>query len=346
MESDEKRYKKYIVLLSEHFEKLKKNSILNKNLTQDEKDLVSILNSSLSPEIRLKRYQQIFFRTMSVRMNAPAQIQNPEPGTNNQEPRLRYPISSTYYPQQSTRKKTKDQNVQTKFTREDMLRLISKKKKEAGTSTTVDEFQDYFNEDQSANNFAARQTSADINTMFKTPTKNPRQRQIEEIFEARARGEDFDNQPRNMRDIYANDKDELDVEGETSRVMDEIRRLSTSSTPNLKNLQFRGLGDPDRQNITVYNPDTNEVLSIDKSDKQLELERLHKSENSQVPPKKATKRRAPISELENLHRSTLLKQFSPTKAKTRSGFVKRPSTNSKATEPPAAWTSYEEKFNK
>lgn len=62
--------------MSETFEKILKNNILNKNLTEEEKDLISILNNNkLQPHQRLARYQQVLFaklykRTRDQRVDA------------------------------------------------------------------------------------------------------------------------------------------------------------------------------------------------------------------------------------------------------------------------------------
>lgn len=67
-DSSGRKYKKYFVLLPQHYDKLKSSAIDLKNLSKDEIEMVAILrNSKLSPVTRLKLYQQVLFRMLNKR---------------------------------------------------------------------------------------------------------------------------------------------------------------------------------------------------------------------------------------------------------------------------------------
>lgn len=99
----------------------------------------------------------------------------------------------------------------------------------------------------------------------------------------------------------------------------------------------------------MYDPSNNDLLSIEKSTAQLDLERRNSSNfleyqtpglmaSTPVLPKNASRpRRKLASELEKLQKSSINRKFSPTKARTRmaSGNVKQGALN---------WARYEDKF--
>lgn len=219
-----------------------------------------------------------------------------------------------------------------------------------GTSTTYFNSQDLGNDDNDEQNFGSQRESPDVNTIFNSPRKQQQPISLlEETFEDMGERHSavFANPSAPRVDIYEDDENELNVEGEVDRVIDDIRRLSTSSTPNLKNMQFRGLGDATTPNIVVYDPETNDVMTIEKSDKQLEYEKKKLTSGSS-PKVVKTIRRRPASELENLHRLALLNKFTPPKTRTRSGSKKanpqEPASVSQVEEQYDRWTSYEDKY--
>lgn len=63
-----RKFRKYVVVLSDAYEKILKNSISTKNLTPEEKQLIEILNNvKLEPRDRAVKYQQLLFKQLLAR---------------------------------------------------------------------------------------------------------------------------------------------------------------------------------------------------------------------------------------------------------------------------------------
>lgn len=116
--NDRKAYNKYVVLLSEQFDKLKKKSIRNENVTPIEKELITVLNDEkLAPDLRLRKYQQILFRQLHSRvLNDPALANHPS-GIEKKKVDIRNRISTS---NSLARNSAVDKSSQTKFTRDDI----------------------------------------------------------------------------------------------------------------------------------------------------------------------------------------------------------------------------------
>lgn len=249
-----KKYKRYIVILSENYDKLLAKSIVNEKLSAEEKQLISILNNTkLEPHKRLVAYQQILFAALNKRAD--------EYGLTHRQQlsNIGHSISNTRHPLSTNSHLISNKNywmmnpktdrmTQTKFDVHDLQRIkaSNSKRTEKGTNTAQTDYE---------HNFENRFGSPDVGEIFSTPA-GPRlsstfREDYHESMPVSIDDDDAANQSPDLNkaydDIYADDPKHFDASREKQNVIEQIERLSTSGTPDFRNMTFKNLGDPSKK---------------------------------------------------------------------------------------------------
>lgn len=210
MNDNQKKYRKYVALLSDVYEKVLKNSISNKNLILEEKYMISILNNKLEPHQRLAKYQQLLFKKLFARAHA-------------HNGGVKSSIALRHSNHRVTGIGDRIAGIR------DRLVIKSMQTGQLQKTYEEDEFDKHFSSRRGVSNFD--EIFANTARRFSTPH--------EDFHDARPDTDDKD-------DIYAKDHLEFDASAEKKRVLEEIRRLSTS-VPDWTKLQFCNLGKADEK---------------------------------------------------------------------------------------------------
>lgn len=239
----DKKYKKYVLILSENYKKLLENSINNKNLSSEEKELVSILNNKhLEPFQRLRRYQQILFVKLNSRARGLATsdrfLNNKYPGSD-----ISDPLSNVNIERPAIKI---DKNTQTKFSVAELKRRMnanSPKKTQNVASQAQDDYEQQF---------VSRFNSPNVEDIFSTPDLR-----LSSTFREEKEKETEKTSPilieSDEDDIYEDDKLHFDASREKRNVLEQIERLS-SGTPDFRNMTFQNLGDPHKRYAEISFP--------------------------------------------------------------------------------------------
>lgn len=238
------KYKKFIVVDSERFELLRNSSLDFTHLTKLENELLAILkNRSHSPSQRLKFYQQLLFVNISRKSDSE---------TNSTIRKLPV-IESTFNeiretPKENLELSTTLQNIDGKDSQSGDSKANSKLPKRMATSdmnlSPIKQQKILPHNDSSLGNeslyesIGESETSKRMNSTLKTP----------------------------MKSIYEKDHLEFDRDKEYQWLVDSIEEMSTEKNPDLRNMTFSHLEDPNSDFITVENNKSGEVITIEKSD--------------------------------------------------------------------------------
>lgn len=137
----------------------------------------------------------------------------------------------------------------------------------------------------------------------------------ETFFEGKG-GEQESFHRRRVEDIYQNDDGEIDLEREHAEMLAEIRRQSSTSTPDFAKMIFTNLENPNKDYVLVRDPATNDEMTVAKSASLVKFQ------------KELAKRKMP-TELEKL-----TPYYSPTKGRLRS--------QSRGNQSGTSWLSFEQ----
>lgn len=246
------KFQKYVMVKHDLFQHMKSSAIDEKNLSNDEVQMLKVLkDSKLSVNQRLKYYQQILFRTLSKRAEEISKKKSEDASREN-----KFEVERTF----SKPKVFNDTQTQTNY--------VSKQKLNKAPTTEMEV-----------------QTDPEPVQSRTTPFQDISKRDIFSSSmiddEPMEQNSDFEDAEEN---IYKDDKDELDLSREREDFLKYIQdNLSRKSDVNLKDLEFDHIDDANTSFINVIDKTNNERLSVPKSKTLFEKQQ---NEMKKVPAKR------------------------------------------------------------
>lgn len=217
-------------MLSDNYDNLLKKTIKNENLSNEEKEMIQILNNNkLEPHQRLVRYQQLLFTKLNARASDRVdKIDHPRVASRYRVSDIGHPLAPTHY---------RPSDIGHQLASSELKRKLDK-------SAQYEDPNQNYKETSLDRLFSIHR--GDVEDIF---SSSPRQSSAQDFHDANSTGEEERERhstPNANFDIYQRDKEEFDISREHQRIIDEVARQS-SSIPDLKKLQFRNLGDPNEK---------------------------------------------------------------------------------------------------
>jgi hypothetical protein len=251
----EKKFRKYIILETEVFNKLKQNNVSDQHLSPEEKSMIEILkNNNIPIEKRLKMYHQILFQVNKV-------------SDDDQEKKVFYetppqtlikkePITSAEVYTQSDPKDVKEEQTQSEPASLRSVLVQAKPLGQIASTNTTNIEEPNYNSTLGESYFESENVSSSVQPSFQTPTSSR-----------------ISFNSRNLSSIYDNDENEFDEDNETAAIITDLRRQSGGPV-DLRNFRFRDLNNPDSEVIHSVDTSNNNQYTIDKTPSLMRIQKL------------------------------------------------------------------------
>lgn len=344
MSNVQSKFQKYVILTPGDYDNLLRLKVEQKHLDDSEKEMISVLKENkLSPYQRLKKYQQILFKSLLKRSSVRSEMEA-----------ARLPLSPRGFPPSNIEKmKETPEKAPLKRVRWRKKALLSEDLDDSFRPWTALERPevDYYAkelEDVAAaaaaepqvNPFTGESVEKQSMTDFHTPAARVGESENnEEVFEDR--GSPIYSSPSNaamnrrLSDIYMNDLNQPDFEKEHNYYTSQIREQSSVDDPDISRMSFKYLDDPEKNYILVRDEENNDDMVIQKSNEFLEFQQTQ----SNLSPKKKKRMPSELDKLKPMKKS--MKYPSPAKTKLRSGHKVAEGIRSRLHQGSAIWLSFE-----
>lgn len=320
MSNVQSKYQKYIILTPGDYDNLLRLKVEQKHLDESEKEMIGVLKESrLTPYQRLKKYQQILFKSLLKRSAARG---------DNETPQL--PLSPRGFPPPASEKveETPDKAPKRVKWKKKMILTDDEDLDDsfrpwnALERPQIDYYARELEEAEAAkagepqmNPFTGEASEKRAVTDFHTPAPAVNA-SVEEIFEDQT--SPSSPSPAKVRrnrtsDIYMRDLNEPDFEKEHEYYASQIRDQSSVEDPDIRRMSFKYLDDASKDYILVRDNDNNDDMLIKKSEDFLRYQQAQ----AQISPKKKKRMPSELDKLKPMPKS--MKYPSPAKTKLRSG---------------------------